>query len=222
MTAPRGSTMQSFRTGSTPTWAKRFLATWVPVVSVLVVIVQYVAHSAKANPLEGKGEVPQQERSSPAQVAKVKNAPSGSLTVENESGKVTVLSLRDFAQLPRQTIQAKDHSGTLANYQGVSLAEVLRAGKVAMGKELKGALLANCLLVEASDGYRVVFSLAEIDPSITDHMVLVADRQDGKPLPPKDAPYRLVVPHDKRHARWVRQVTRIAIRGVAEVGARSK
>jgi DMSO/TMAO reductase YedYZ molybdopterin-dependent catalytic subunit len=41
--------------------------------------------------------------------------------------------------------------------------------------------------------------------------VLLADTADGKPLPPQAGPLRLVVPDDKRHARWVRQVTRIDI-----------
>ncbi len=60
-------------------------------------------------------------------------------------------------------------------------------------------------VVQAADGYRVVFS----QPDITDHVVLLADRNDGKPLDAKEGPYRLVVPHDKRHMLLVRQVTKV-------------
>jgi hypothetical protein len=46
------------------------------------------------------------------------------------------------------------------------LAEVLRVAGVTLGKDLKGPLLANGLIVEAADGYRVVFALPEIDPAM--------------------------------------------------------
>jgi hypothetical protein len=147
---------------------------------------------------------------------------AGSLTLVNESGAVTTLSPQDFAKLPRQTVRAKDHSGAFATYEGVSLAKVLQAAKVALGKDLKGPLLAHCLLVEAADGYRVVFSLPEVDPSMTDNLVLLADRKDAKPLDTKEAPYRLVVPHDKRYSRWVRQVTRISVQATTDLRTRSK
>jgi hypothetical protein len=146
----------------------------------------------------------------------------GALTLVNEAGTETALSPAEFAKLPRKTVKAKDHSGVAATYEGVLLADVLQAGKVTLGKDLKGPLLAHCLLVEAADGYQVVFSLPEIDPSVTDNLVLVADRKDDKPLDAKEAPYRLVVPQEKKHARWVRQVTRISVRTTAGIGGRSK
>jgi hypothetical protein len=147
---------------------------------------------------------------------------SGSLDLVNESGAVTTISPESFAKLARQTVKAKDHSGESSTYEGVSLAEALRSANVSMGKELKGKLLANYILVEAADGYRVVFSLAEIDPSMSDNVVLIADRKDAKLLDAKEGPYRLVVPHDKKYARWVRQVTRISVQSAAEANGRAK
>ena len=146
----------------------------------------------------------------------------GSLTLVNESGAVTTLSRESFAKLPRRTVNAKDHSGASATFEGVSLAEALRQAKVTLGKELKGALLANYILVEAADGYRVSFSLPEVDPTMTDKVVLIADRKDAKPLDAREGPYRLVVPHDKKHARWVRQVMRIAVQSPPEAAPRTK
>jgi hypothetical protein len=35
--------------------------------------------------------------------------------------------------------------------------------------------------------------------------------RDGKPLSETEGPLRIVVPHDKRQARWVRQVTSLTI-----------
>ena len=91
---------------------------------------------------------------------------TGALTAVNEKGKATATSVEAFGKLPRQTVKTNDPAGTPASYEGVSLAEVLRAAGVTLGKDLKGPLLASCLVVQAADGYRVVFSLPEIDPDI--------------------------------------------------------
>jgi DMSO/TMAO reductase YedYZ molybdopterin-dependent catalytic subunit len=40
---------------------------------------------------------------------------------------------------------------------------------------------------------------------------LVADSEDGKPLAQNTGPLRLVVPADKRPARWVRMVKTIRV-----------
>lgn len=135
----------------------------------------------------------------------------GSVLVVNELGKTTTLRAEAVAELPRQKVTVAGHSGVPAIYEGVALADVLRAGKVTLGKDLKGPLLANCLVIEAADHYRVVFSLPEVDPEVTDKMVLLADRKDGKALDAKEGPHRLVVPHDKRPMRWVKQVIRITV-----------
>ena len=140
---------------------------------------------------------------------------AGALKVENEKGKETALSPEAFAKLPRQTVKVKDAKGNPATYEGVLLGEVLRSAGVTLGKDLRGPLLANFLLVEAADGYRVVFALPEVDPDMTDKVVLLADRKDGKPLLGGEGPYRLVVPDDKRPMRWVKQVARISVRGGA-------
>jgi DMSO/TMAO reductase YedYZ molybdopterin-dependent catalytic subunit len=137
------------------------------------------------------------------------------LKVENEKGKETTFTAEAIAKLPRQTLKVKDHKGNPATYEGVPLADVLRSANVTLGKDLKGPLLANFLLVEAADGYRVVFALPEVDPDLTDKIVLLADRKDGKPLAADDGPYKIIAPGDKRNMRWVKRVTRISVRSGA-------
>jgi hypothetical protein len=137
-----------------------------------------------------------------------------SLLVKNERGKASTLSAADLARLPRHKAKVKGHGGS-ATYEGASLADVLRTAKVTLGKDLKGPLLRNCLVAEAADSYLVIFSLAEVDPAMTDKVILVADRKDGKPLDDKEGPFRLIVPHDKRGMRWVKQLTSLSIRPVA-------
>jgi len=67
------------------------------------------------------------------------------------------------------------------------------------------------VVVDADDGYRVVFSLSELDASFTDRVVLIANTRDGVSFGAGEGPYRLIVPGGKREARWVRQVTAIDI-----------
>jgi len=79
------------------------------------------------------------------------------------------------------------------------------------GESLRGLAMASYVLAEASDGYRVVFSLAELDSGILDSEVMVADTMDGAPLGEKQGPFRLVAPHEKRPARWVRTLKSITV-----------
>jgi len=71
--------------------------------------------------------------------------------------------------------------------------------------------MASYVLATAEDGYRVVFSLAELDSGILESEVIVADTVDGAPLPAKQGPFRLVAPHEKRPARWVRMLKSITV-----------
>jgi hypothetical protein len=132
------------------------------------------------------------------------------LTIQTEAGKQTVLTRTDVESLPRVKV-ASTASGASATYEGVALRAVLERPGVAFGETLKGKRLASYLLVEAADGYRVVIALPEIDPAFTDKQVVLAFSKDGKPLDDKEGPYRIVIPDEKRMARWVRQVTTLKI-----------
>ena len=71
--------------------------------------------------------------------------------------------------------------------------------------------MANYVIAEAEDGYRVVFSLAELDSGVLESEVIVADTIDGAPLSAQQGPFRLVAPHEKRPARWVRMLKSITV-----------
>jgi hypothetical protein len=114
-----------------------------------------------------------------------------------------------LAGLSRRTISATDERGRTNSYTGVSLDELLVRAGAPTGMPVRGRAMLSYVLVGAVDGYHVIFTLPEIDPSFTDHVVLIAESRDGAPLPADTGPYRLVVPFDKRDARWVRQVTNV-------------
>ncbi|MGA7631052.1 MAG: molybdopterin-dependent oxidoreductase [Terriglobales bacterium] len=132
------------------------------------------------------------------------------LTIQDESGKQTILARADLEALPHVKITTGSSSSP-ATFEGVSLDSVLEKAGVGLGETMKGKRMASYLLVEAADGYRVVFALPEIDPAFTDKRVVLAFLKDGKPLDAKEGPYRIVVPDEKRMARWVRQVMTLKI-----------
>jgi hypothetical protein len=133
-----------------------------------------------------------------------------SLQVVRADGTSTTLTMAQIAGLLHITVEVKDHDMP-ARFEGVPLSAVLNLAGVELGHSLRGARMTEALLVEAADGYKVVFALAEIDPDFATREILLADKRDGKPLDAKEGPLRIVAPGDKRPARWVRQVTALKI-----------
>ena len=136
------------------------------------------------------------------------------LRIETDGGKLFELKAADLAKLPRRGVKAKTHDGKEASFSGVDLREVLKLAGVKFGDEGKKANLISYLTVEAVDKYRVVFSMIELEPEFTDKVVLLADSTDGKPLSKDDGKLRLVVPDEKKQARWVRQVTKLSVTSI--------
>lgn len=128
------------------------------------------------------------------------------------------LSAKDLKNMPRQTLKVVNpHSKKAEVYQGVPLEELFRRAGVPQGSRLRGPAMATSVMAEAADGYRVVFSLAELDSDFLDSDVIVADTLDGAPLGTNEGPLKLVVPHDKRPARWVRMLKSLTVPQPAEV-----
>jgi len=96
-------------------------------------------------------------------------------------------------------------------YEGVAIRELLRRAGVPQNEKLRGAAMAIYVVAEASDGYRAVFSLAELDSDIQDSDVIVADTLNGAALAEKQGPFKMVAPHDKRPARWVRMLKSLTV-----------
>jgi hypothetical protein len=132
------------------------------------------------------------------------------LVVQADSRKQT-LSRADLEALPHVRVTASEHGSPPVSFEGVTLKSVLEKAGVPFGESMKGKRLTNCLLVEGADGYRAVIALPELDPAFTDKQTVLAFLRDGKPLTEKEGPYRIVIPDEKRMARWVRQVTTLKI-----------
>jgi len=134
------------------------------------------------------------------------------LKIQSEDGVVKTLAASELAALPHRVLDVKDpHDGKPLKFDAIPLKAVLEKAGVPLGDSLRGKRMASCLLVQAADGYSAVIALAEIEPAFTTGEVFLADGRDRKPLDSKEGPFRIVIPGDKKMARWVRQVTVLKI-----------
>jgi DMSO/TMAO reductase YedYZ molybdopterin-dependent catalytic subunit len=133
------------------------------------------------------------------------------LLVKTLSGESKRFGTAEFAKLPAATVTATDHDGVAHKYSGVKLRDLLDQAGAPKGDALRGKEMSDYVLAEAPDGYGVVFSLTELDPQFGNTEVLIATKIDGQPLPQHEGPLRLVVPGDKRPARWIRMLTSLTL-----------
>jgi len=132
------------------------------------------------------------------------------LQIIDTEGHSTMVRGVQLAKEQRVTVNVRDHD-IPADFEGVPLSAVLASAGIALGDKLRGPRLEEALLAEASDGYKVVFALAELDPAFATRDIILADTREGKPLDAKEGPFRIIAPGDKRPARWIRQVTVLRI-----------
>ncbi len=136
---------------------------------------------------------------------------SPTFSIEGEVTRALTLTAEDLARFKTTELRAKDHEGVERTYKGVNLAVLLDSAGVTLGAKLRGKNLRKYILIRAADAYEVIYSLPEIDPEFTNQTVLLVYLVDGKPLAKGDGPFRVVAPADKKHARWIREVTTVKI-----------
>ena len=127
------------------------------------------------------------------------------IAIKTETRRMNVMG-PELQSLPRIVVTASGQDGKSSQYSGVQLREILKMAGVVFGKELRGRALTSYLLVEAADGYSVIFALPELDPEFTSGAIILADLKDGKPLPTDAGPFQIIVTGEKRPDRSVRQV----------------
>lgn len=136
--------------------------------------------------------------------------PSTSLTITYQ-GKTLTLSPAELAALPHATVTVFNaHSKVNETYSGVPLATLLDKLGVPQREKVRGPLFLTGIIAEGTDGYKVLFSLAETDPTIHTGQVLVVDILDDKPIA-EDGAFKLVSTEEKRPARWVRNLDKISV-----------
>ena len=136
---------------------------------------------------------------------------SGTLVIVAAPAPPLTLTPADLLAMPRTTITVKQPDGRAVVHEGVLVAEVLKRVGVPLGKALRGDAMATYVVASATDGYRVVFSLAELDPEFSGNEIMIVDRTNGDALLPDQGPLRIVVPKDLAGARSMRMLERIEV-----------
>jgi hypothetical protein len=131
---------------------------------------------------------------------------NATIAIEGDLSKPLTLAAADLSTMTRITVSIGSMS-----YQGVLLGDIMKRAGAPTGSNLRGKALTTYVLVTAADGYQVVFSLGELDATVTNHQIVVADSSEGKPLSETEGPFRLVIPEDKIGARSVRMLRRIQV-----------
>jgi hypothetical protein len=139
------------------------------------------------------------------------SVPSTRLNIRTFEGKTLTLSPEDLAALPHKSVVVFNaHTKANETYSGVPLADLLSKAGVPLGESVRGKLFMIGIVAEGTDKYGVLYSLAEVDPSIHTGDVIVADMLDGKKLD-KDGAFKMVSSEERRPARWVRNLTAISV-----------
>jgi DMSO/TMAO reductase YedYZ molybdopterin-dependent catalytic subunit len=134
-----------------------------------------------------------------------------SVKISGEVATPITLNLADMQAFKQTTVIRKDKDGKNHTYAGVTLVDILQKAGATMGADLKGANLAKFILIEAADGYKVVFALAELDSNFTNRTIILATMMDDALLPIGDGPFRVIVQDEKKPARCIKQVTAIKV-----------
>lgn len=137
--------------------------------------------------------------------------PSTQLVIRGPGEKSITLNPADVGALPHKTVSVyNQHTKANEKYSGVALMDLLKKVDTPSGENVRGQLFMTAVVAEGTDHYSVLFALAEVDPTIHTGDVVVADSVDGHSLG-KDGAFKLVSTEERRPARWVRNLTQIAV-----------
>jgi len=117
------------------------------------------------------------------------------------SGDVTkpfTITIASFAAMKHIDVKGKGHDGKEHVYNGVLLADIINEAGALPDNKLSGKSFAKYILIKATDGYRAVIALPEVNAGFNDKNIILADKEDGKPLAEKN---RSVSDHHTRRKK---------------------
>lgn len=153
-------------------------------------------------PLGGTGSEPH------SRIATHVLPPAGPLTIRF-GDRTAVWTPEKLAALPHTTVTVYNaHSKVSQTYSGVPVNDLLTP--LGVPANPRGRDLERYLVAEGSDGYKVVYSISEVNPDVHDAMVIVADTLEGKPIA-GTGPLQLIATRERRPARWVRNLVAIRV-----------
>lgn len=132
------------------------------------------------------------------------------VAVDGAVPAAVTLDAAALGALPQAAASAVLHRNKVS-CEGPWLADVLVHAGVPAGEAVRGPALTLAVVATAADGYRVAFTVGELDAKLGHAPVLVATRCNGAPIGPEDGPVRLIAADETRGARSVRQLVRLTV-----------
>lgn len=136
---------------------------------------------------------------------------AGTLHIRDGSRDIA-LSAADLRALPRRQLRvAAENSSDSVTVSGFTLWDLLQKAGLPSPEASGRQRAATYVRLVAADGQTAFFALVELDPGFSRKVVLVGDQRNGRPLDATEGPWRVFVPDELRHARWIRGLTRIDV-----------
>ena len=154
-------------------------------------------------------------------------APSTSVAVSGAVDKPTAFTAATLAALPQvtQTDRFASAGGAQTHtWTGPTLWNVLGATGIQTTPGVKNDILDRYVLATGTDGYRVVYSLGELDPAFGNRPALVATQETigGKTAPlAGDGFARTTAPGDVKGGRYVSNLASLSVRASGSATASS-
>jgi hypothetical protein len=137
-------------------------------------------------------------------------AQAPALTLAGEFRRAGTLDTTALARFGVDTM-SRDSRGTVTTYRGITLWRLLTEQGIATDSAVKNDALRKVVVATARDGYRIVFSVGELDPALGAARALIAWERDGKPFDPERGPFQLLINDARRPARNIYQLERLEI-----------
>lgn len=136
------------------------------------------------------------------------------LTVTLADGRSQSFTRTALEALPQEKASARLRDGAPFIVSGVSVTALLKACGLDLAQRVgAGNVVGHALVARASDGYRAVFGLAEVDPHFGHAPLIVSwTNADGSLLPERSGPLQLVATGESRPGRWVRQLQSLEVK----------
>jgi DMSO/TMAO reductase YedYZ molybdopterin-dependent catalytic subunit len=113
---------------------------------------------------------------------------------------------QDFTAYTVSTQFLNDDRTVSASYTGARLWDILQVAgiKEEASSDLK-------IMARSIDRFRCILRWHEVNPLMSDRLILVAYEQNGQAISAEEGPLRLVVPGDERGRRYIRRLASLTL-----------
>jgi hypothetical protein len=137
--------------------------------------------------------------------------PAPALELIGDSGHTRTLTTDELAALPQAEVRLVGSDSSQVVLRGPTIRSLMTLVGAPEGHALRGENMMLVVVAEASDNYRVVYALAELDEQFGGRTAIVAISNNGNPLPADEGPFRVAMAGEEHRARWIRQLVRLRL-----------